>query len=48
MFDEMTSHNIIPDDVSYSTLIEALIADGYVDESYELYTHVINGTENKI
>jgi pentatricopeptide repeat domain (PPR motif) len=37
VFEEMIQHQIIPDDATYSTLIEALLADGYTDDAFELY-----------
>ena len=42
IFEEMTQFNITPDDVSYSSLIEALLEDGYMEDAYEFYIQVSN------
>jgi pentatricopeptide repeat protein len=38
----MIQFSITPDDVSYSSLIEALLEDGYMEDAYEFYIQVSN------
>ena len=40
IFEKMIEHDVIPDDVTYSYLIEELLAANYQDYAFSLYIHV--------
>ncbi len=40
VFEDMTRLNIVPDDATYTALMEKLLSDGDTEEAFELYIQV--------
>ena len=40
IFEKMAEYDVIPDDVTYSNLIEELLSTNYQEEAFSLYIHV--------
>jgi len=41
VFEDMTRLNIVPDDATYTALMENLLSEGDTEEAFELYIQVI-------
>ena len=39
----MVSLNIVPDDATYTSLMDSLLYEGDTEDAFELYIHVHNG-----